>query len=112
MNELLITFTPDFRREYKSLAKKYLSLNADMQDLVAELQENPLLGTSLGNNVYKIRLAISYKNRGKSGGARVITYFITDDNELYLLSIYDKSEQTDISDEALKCLIEKVLDNK
>jgi mRNA-degrading endonuclease RelE of RelBE toxin-antitoxin system len=112
MNKLLITFTPDFRREYKSLAKKYLSLNADMQDLVAELQENPILGTSLGNNAYKIRLAISSKNKGKSGGARVITYFITDDNELYLLSIYDKSEQTDISDKALKCLIEKVLDNK
>jgi mRNA-degrading endonuclease RelE of RelBE toxin-antitoxin system len=101
MNELLITFTPDFRREYKRLAKKYLSLNADMQDLVAELQENSTIGTALGNNTYKIRLAIASKNKGKSSGARVITYFITDDNELYLLSIYDKSEQIDISDKSL-----------
>jgi len=112
MNELLITFTPDFRREYKRLAKKYLSLNADMQDLVAELQENSTIGTALGNNTYKIRLAIASKNKGKSSGARVITYFITDDNELYLLSIYDKSEQIDISDKALKYLIEKVFDDK
>jgi len=101
MNELLITFTPDFRREYKRLAKKYLSLNADMQDLVAELQENSTICTALGNNTYKIRLAIASKNKGKSSGARVITYFITDDNELYLLSIYDKSEQIDISDKSL-----------
>ncbi|MDZ7897025.1 MAG: type II toxin-antitoxin system RelE/ParE family toxin [Arcicella sp.] len=112
MNELLITFTPDFRREYKRLAKKYLSLNADMQDLVAELQENPTLGTPLGDNAYKIRLAISSKNKGKSGGARVITYFITDDNELYLLSIYDKSEQADISDKLLKQLIKNILGSK
>jgi hypothetical protein len=106
----MITFTPDFKREYKRLAKKYLSLDADMQDLVAQLQENPTIGTALGNNAYKIRLAIASKNKGKSSGARVITYFITEDNELYLLSIYDKSEQADISDKALKHLIDKVLD--
>lgn len=82
-----------------------------MQELVTELEENPTLGTPLGDNAFKIRLAISSKNKGKSGGARVITYFISADNELYLLSIYDKSEQADISDKALKQLIKLVLDN-
>ena len=82
-----------------------------MQELIAELEENPTLGTPLGDNAFKIRLAISSKNKGKSGGARVITCYITEDNELYLLSIYDKSEQADISDKAIKQLIKLVLEN-
>jgi hypothetical protein len=83
-----------------------------MQALVEKLKENPTLGTALGNNAYKIRLSISSKNRGKSGGARVITYFITEDNELYLLSIYDKSNQTSISDESIRMLINNVTNSK
>ncbi len=109
-----ITFTPEFKREFKRLAKKHVSLTADMQELVVELQKNPILGTPLGNNAFKIRLAISSKNKGKSGGARVITYFITEDaesrpKELYLLSIYDKSEQTDLSDKMLRQLIDRLI---
>lgn len=112
MNELLITFTPDFKREYKKLVKKYVSLEADMKELVEELNENPTLGTPLGNNSYKIRLAISSKNKGKSGGARIITYFISEENELYLLSIYDKSAQSKITDKSIIALIRDVLESK
>ena len=112
MSELLITFTPEFKSEYKKLVRKCRSLNVDMRGLVANLQENPTLGTALGNNAYKIRLAITSKNKGKSGGARIITYFITEDQELYLLSIYDKSEQADISDSLLKQLIKNTTGNK
>jgi hypothetical protein len=112
MNELLITFTPDFKREYKRLAKKYISLDSDMKELIEELKKTPTLGTPLGNNAFKIRLAISSKNKGKSGGARIITYFISDDNELYLLSIYDKSEYDNVSEKAIKSLIEHLLEEK
>lgn len=112
MNELLITFTPEFKREYKQLAKKHPSLDTDMRALVEKLKANPTLGTALGNNAYKIRLAISSKNRGKSSGARVITYFINEDNELYLLSIYDKSNQASISDESIRILINNLADSK
>ena len=112
MNELLITFTPEFKREYKRLSKKYISLDEDMKELIKELQENPMLGTSLGSNAFKIRLAISSKNKGKSGGARIITYFITEENEVFLLSIYDKSEQENISDKAIKALIKTVSEDK
>ena len=112
--EVLITFTPDFKNQYKRLAKKHVSLESDIKELVSELQINPTLGISLGNNAYKIRLAISSKNKGKSGGARIITYFIIADtnqnlNELYLLSIYDKSEQENITNKALKKLIDDVI---
>ncbi|CAN5873801.1 hypothetical protein BH11BAC7_BH11BAC7_16560 [soil metagenome] len=33
------------------------------------LGEYPQVGTSIGNNCYKIRLAISSKGKGKSGDA-------------------------------------------
>ena len=109
---ILITFTPEFKREYKRLSKKFASLDKDMQALIAKLQREPTNGTSLGNNAYKIRLAINSKNKGKSGGARIITYFFNADNELYLLSIYDKSEQPIIADMHLKKLINNILESK
>ncbi len=101
-----------FDRELKRLAKKHTSLRTDLGKLLEELQETPTLGAALGHNAYKIRLAISSKNKGKSGGARVITYFVSNDDELYLLSIYDKSEQADIADNTLQQLIHTVLDSK
>jgi mRNA-degrading endonuclease RelE of RelBE toxin-antitoxin system len=58
-----------FKKEAKRLVKKYPSLKAELAVLFAELEENPILGTSLGNDIYKIRLAIASKNKGKSGGA-------------------------------------------
>lgn len=51
--------------------------------------------------IYKIRLAIKSKGKGKSGGARVITYVLTDNNEIYLLTIYDKSEFDSIDDKTI-----------
>ena len=112
MNKATITFTPEFKREYKRLAKRYASLESDMRKLIGELKENPSLGQPLGSNAYKIRLAISSKNKGKSGGARVITYFMADDlsDEIYLLSIYDKSEQSSISNKAITSLINRVME--
>jgi hypothetical protein len=65
------------------------------------LLENPIQGDSLPLNCYKIRLGIESKGKGKRGGAKVITCFQTEDDEIYLISIYDKSEQDDISDKEL-----------
>lgn len=70
---LRIEALPNFTRELKQLKKKYPSILTDLQTLLAELSVNPKQGTSLGNNCYKIRLAIQSKGQGKSGGARVIT---------------------------------------
>lgn len=97
-----------FQKQAKRLAKRYKPFPNDLQKLVEELKENHTLGTSLGGNVYKIRLAISSKNKGKSGGARVISYFYQTAETVYLLSIYDKSDTENITDEELKHLIEEV----
>jgi len=79
-----------------------------LQTLVNQLKENAALGTSLGGNVYKIRLAISSKNEGKSGGARIISYVQKLAETVYLLSIYDKADTVNIASDKLKYLIAEV----
>ena len=97
-----IEATPEFLSEAKKLAKKYPSLGNDIAALANQLIINPTMGTPLGKEAYKIRLAITSKGKGKSGGARVITYVKIVASTIYLVSIYDKSVQSDISDKELK----------
>ena len=99
MNYLIVT-TDDFDRNVKALSKKYRSLKADLIAFQKELLKNPTMGDDLGNNTRKVRMAIASKNKGKSSGARVITCnFLIDveNTKIYLLTIYDKSEQGSIS---------------
>ncbi|MFV0346359.1 MAG: type II toxin-antitoxin system RelE/ParE family toxin [Bacteroidales bacterium] len=105
--ELSEHFKKEAKRLSKRLSKKYPSLKAEFAELFAELEVNPTFGTPLGNNVYKIRLAIASKNKGKSGGARIISYVQVDDHTILLLSIYNKGKKDSISDKEIKELIEK-----
>lgn len=93
--------TPDFKKFFKKLYKKYPSLKNDLAELVEKLEENYSIGIALGSNLYKIRLAIESKNKGKSGGARVIYFFLVQNNEIYLIHIFDKSQFENISTENL-----------
>ncbi|MBQ9642122.1 MAG: type II toxin-antitoxin system RelE/ParE family toxin [Bacteroidaceae bacterium] len=100
-----------FDRQAKRLAKHYTSFRQDYINLLQELQENPLAGTDLGGGIRKVRMAIASKGKGKSGGARVITYTAdiilhAKEGTLILLSIYDKSEHSTISDKEIKRLKE------
>ncbi|MES2810215.1 MAG: hypothetical protein V4619_16400 [Bacteroidota bacterium] len=114
----VIRVTANFKKEAKPLLKKYKSLGNDLAALEQQLLANPQLGTPLGSNAFKIRLKISSKGKGKSGGARVITHLETDlianveliDEEITvnLISIYDKSETEAISDKELKRLIASI----
>jgi len=100
--------TDNFNREVKQLAKKHRSLKDDLIQLRADLLENPLLGTPLGNNVYKIRMAITSKGKGKSGGARVISYVYVQNEQIFLLSIYDKSEKENVTDNEIKTFLKSL----
>ncbi len=82
-----------FEKSAKILLKKYKSLRNELLELEEELAENPDMGISLGKSCYKVRLGIASKGKGKSGGARVITYVITENEEVILLTIYDKKEK-------------------
>lgn len=94
-----------FKKEAKRLVKKYPSLKSELAELNTLLQNHPDSGTPLGNNTYKIRVSVSSKGKGKSGGARVITYTITEQKEVYLLTIYDKSEIDTVDSQTLKNII-------
>lgn len=99
--------TPEFKKLTKKLVKKYPSIKADLQGLVRILQKEPDMGIHLGHGIHKIRLAITSKGKGKSGGARVITYLVTQDQEVYLVYIYDKSQLENISKEQILELLKK-----
>lgn len=105
MSYSVIATTP-FERQLKKLAKKHKSLKEDIAPIIGDLQHNPEIGTPLGKNCFKIRVAISSKNRGKSGGGRIITYFRSPRNTVYLLDIYDKSEKGSLSEKGLRLLLE------
>lgn len=99
---------PNFRKEIKKLAKKYPSIKSDFAILIESLAVNPMQGISLGKNCFKIRMAITSKGKGKSGGARVITYIQIVESTVYLLSIFDKSDKDSISDDEIKALLESI----
>ena len=100
-----IEVTDNFKKEAKRLVKKYPSLVNEISQLGLLLASNPTYGISLGDDVYKIRLSVASKNKGKSGGARVITYVKILNTTVYLLSIYSKGEQASISTEEIKELL-------
>lgn len=93
-----VYITSTFEKAAKRLSRKYKSLKSDLTEVVGDLTMNPTQGTSLGNNCYKIRLKIKSKNKGKSGGARLITCVKISSETVYLLSIYDKSEKENLTD--------------
>jgi hypothetical protein len=108
MNYAIIS-TDYFDKGVKSLAKKYHSLVDDLEFFKKELLKNPTMGSDLGNSIRKVRVAITSKNKGKRGGARIITCNMLVDVEntkIYLLAIYDKGAQNAISKKEIEHLKE------
>jgi len=103
-----IVLTEKFKKEAKRLSKKYPSLKIELSELNTNLSSDPTSGISLGSNTYKIRIAIKSKGTGKSGGARVITYVITENKKVFLLTIYDKADMDSIDDKAVKHIIKNL----
>jgi mRNA-degrading endonuclease RelE of RelBE toxin-antitoxin system len=97
-----------FDKQAKRLIKKYPSLKTELSQLIQLLKEDPKQGSSLGSNCFKVRLSISSKGRGKSGGGRVITHIHFSEDTVILLSLYDKAEQSNISDTAIKELLKLI----
>ena len=105
-------YLDEFERGAKALRKKYPSFESDYDTFLNELEENPFGGESLGHHTYKNRMAIVSKGKGKSGGARVITYNLQQVNEgevlITLMSIYDKSDIENVSDAYLRSLVQQI----
>jgi len=108
MSKVSVIPTDYFNKKAKPLVKKFKTLQAEINELALQLEKNPLIGIDLGDNIRKIRLASKSKGKGKSGGFRVITYLLSIQNsqiEVYLISIYDKSEMENIPKNEIKKIL-------
>jgi len=90
-----------FSSKLKKLAKKYKQIKIDMKELQEELQLNPKAGIALQHSCYKIRIANSSTPTGKSGGFRVVYYFVDNNNKIFLMTIYSKTQKDNLSENEL-----------
>ena len=110
-----IKVLPNFAKDLKRLNKKYPSIKQDYANLLNELKSNPYSGIDLGYGLRKVRMAIKSKGRGKSHGARVITYLLhisEDEGEINLLTIYDKAERDNISSNEIEEILKETLNSE
>jgi len=106
-----IDLTPEYKRNLKTLVKKYRNIRADVQPIIEQLQEGNFLGDRLsgfGSDyfIYKLRVQNSNIRKGKSGGYRLI-YLVESETSILLLTIYSKSEQEDLSVNAVKSIVDE-----
>ena len=101
---LTILPTLEFKKSVKKLFKRYKRIAKDLSQLESELQNNPHIGVDIGHNCFKLRLANSSVPTGKSGGFRVI-YFLRQEEKIYLLAIYSKSDLENLDEKKLLDII-------
>lgn len=104
--------TETFSKAVKKLQKRFKNIKQDCNTFIQDIQTTKNLGTHLGNGVYKVRIANSDKKSGKSSGYRLISYLKLIDKKLYLMYVYDKSDFSTVSENAIDELIQKILFEK
>ena len=99
--------TSVFKKQVKRLQKEYKHIKEDLRQLGIFLKANPKNGKPLGKKTYKIRLNSSDMKKGKRGGFRIITFVNDETKKVYLLTIYAKSKQTNITDQEIKEILKQ-----
>ncbi len=98
---------PSFNKSLKQLSKRFHNIKNDMTDLMMTLQENPENGIFIKKEIYKIRLKNSDTKSGKSGGYRVLYYYLNCQDEIIFFSIFSKTDTENISDNDIDNLIKE-----
>lgn len=111
MNKLKVVKSDLFYKSVKKLQKRYRNIILDVDNFLKNVKNNDDLGTSLGGGVYKVRVANSDANRGKSGGYRLLTYLQIIDNKVTLIYIYSKSDLENLSEQELDEMILDIFDD-
>ena len=106
---ITVSVSDDFAKEAKRLAKKYPSFKQDYKDFLLSIKNNPLQGDEITKNIRKIRMAIKAKGKGKSGGARVVTFNVltnTEKGQVVFLLLYDKEDASTVKVNVVKQLVQ------
>ena len=109
MTDRRLAFSPRFTQDFKYLRKRYRRIENDLRPLLDLLRRGDTPGDqmmSVGHAVYKARLPNRDAQRGKSGGYRVVYYLQTAD-QIVMLTMYSKSEQSDIPADAIRRIIQE-----
>jgi mRNA-degrading endonuclease RelE of RelBE toxin-antitoxin system len=109
--EIYLTHT--FQKCLKFLRKKYRHIKDDIIDIIRRLESDAPLGDPVPGwerEIWKIRIASSDMNKGKSGAFRIIYLFKENDRKVYLLTIYFKGDKEDISPDEIEKLLKKLCD--
>ena len=108
---ITVSVSDDFAKEAKRLAKKYPSFKQDYKEFLESIKNNPLQGDEITKNIRKNRMAIKAKGKGKSGGARVITFNVLTDVEnghVIFLLLYDKEDASTVKVNVVKQLVREM----
>lgn len=104
-----VEVSPTFKRNIKTLGKKYRSIRQDIEPVIKQLQNGELPGDkipSIGYSVFKLRVKNSSVTKEKSGGYKLI-YYVQTEKAIILLTIYTKSERVNIAADDIKKIIEE-----
>lgn len=97
-----------FEKQFKKLTKKYSLIKNDISKFITDFDTLHSQSTTIKNNLFKIRLANSNKNKGKSLGYRIY-YYLKINDTVYLLTIYDNSEIESINESILDEFIDEII---
>ena len=104
-----VSATPAYLSQAERLTRKYPSFKTELEQFYELLSTNPVQGQGIGHGLYKIRLAVKSKGKGKSVGTRVITFVAFTEQEVTLLAVYDKSEVETITDKELVQILRRFI---
>ena len=107
---MIIIETSVFTRRIKALMS-----DDEYRELQEVLVNFPDMGVILQGSGGLRKVRWKLEGRGKSGGVRAIYYWMTEDEQLYMLYVYPKNEQEDLTPEqkkALKAVVERWTDEK
>jgi len=105
-----IRFTSEFKRNLRALAKKYRHIRSDIQPIINEIGNGNFIGNQIPGTkeyvIFKVRVKNTDIRKGKSSGYRFI-YYLKTYNDIFLITLYSKNEQSDISSEQLRRILKK-----
>ena len=102
-----VSFTPEFKRNVRQLAKKYRYIRSDIQPVIEQLESGQTPGDQIRRThytVFKVRIKNTDIKKGKRSGYRMIYYFKPRES-VVLITIYSKTEQGDISSDSIRRII-------